>query len=147
VVVVATAAPAFALSGPPPTIDFNLACKYPGNSCATRPKGYSLFGQISNPSSRTVYIYSVTIQNVSGTQLTFTQSAPPLPITVVAGGNVPFEFAATSGNSAQQGFSGTYVVAWGHSLPPGSDPDNHPPINLPVIIASTPPDCPTCPPA
>ena len=143
-VAVASAAPAFAASGAPPVLTFQSACKYPGNSCSSRPKGYSLYFRIDNPTGKTIYIYTVTITSVTGTPLTFAFSVPGLPVAVPAGGSVVAEFVASSGNSAQQGFSADVTVTWGHNPTP-PDPDNHPPVTTRIVVTETPPNCPACP--
>ncbi|TQM58476.1 hypothetical protein FBY41_3843 [Humibacillus xanthopallidus] len=143
-VAVASAAPALAASGAAPVPTFISACKYPGNSCSTRPKGYSLYFQIANPTSKTIYVYTVSIANLSGSALSFQFSVPPVPITVPANGSVSTEFVASSGNSAQQGFSADITITWGHNPTP-PDPDNHPAITTRVNVVDTPPNCPPCP--
>jgi hypothetical protein len=143
-VAIASAAPAIAASGAPPELTFVSACKYPGNSCGSRPKGYSLFFRIGNPTGKTIYIYSVSIANISGTVLTFSFSVPGLPVAVPANGSVNTEFVASSGNSAQQGFTGDVTVTWGHNPTP-PDPDSHPAVTTRVVVTATPPNCPACP--
>ena len=123
---------------------FISACKYPGGSCSSRPKGYSLFFRIDNPTDKTIYIYTVTITSVTGTPLTFAFSVPRLPVAVPAGGSVIADFVASSGNSAQQAFSADVTVTWGHNPTP-PDPDNHPPVTTRGVATETPPNCPACP--
>jgi hypothetical protein len=143
VVVVATAAPAHAASGVPPKVTITSACKYPGNSCRPRPKGYSFFGTVANGDlNKAIYVYSVTISSV-GTDLAFQLSVPAVPFQVPAGATIPVEFYASSSNSANQSFVATITVTWGHSPTP-PDPDNHPPIVTQFTVPATPPDC-NCP--
>ena len=143
-VAVASAAPAFAASGSGPVPTFISACKYPGGSCSSRPKGYSLFFRIDNPTDKTIYIYTVTITSVTGTPLTFAFSVPRLPVAVPAGGSVIADFVASSGNSAQQAFSADVTVTWGHN-PTSPDPDNPPPVTTRVVASETPPNGPAGP--
>jgi hypothetical protein len=141
-VAVASAAPAFAASGGGPTLQFVSACKNPGNSCKTRPKGYSFFYNVCNNTGKTIYIYGVSISSAT-TNLTFDYSVPAVPFAVATGTCVPVEFVADSTNSANQPFTATVCVKWGHNPTP-PDPDNHPDVCQNVNVPGTPPDC-TCP--
>ena len=64
-VVVASAAPAYAASSAPPSVSNATACKNPGGSCKTRPKGYSFFVTLCNPDpTDTIYMYGGTVTSI-----------------------------------------------------------------------------------
>src|SRR4051794_30295484 len=101
VVIVASAAPAMAASGGPPRIVKGPACKNPGNSCRTRPKGYGFTAQVSNDDpTKPIYLYSATITSPQIADLTFGTVEPSFPILVPAGQCVNVLFNASSDNSA-----------------------------------------------
>lgn len=143
VAVVASAAPAYAASGTAPALEQGAACKEPGNSCSNWAKGYIFPFKITNTeSTKTIYITAVTITS-SGTALSFAQASPTLPIAIAPGATETVFFNASSSNSANQVFTATVTVTWGHAAD-GSDHD-HSPIATNVSVGSTPPSC-GCPP-
>jgi hypothetical protein len=139
-VVVAQAAPAFALSTVPPTFRFLGACKSPGQSCKSFPKGYQFTFEVCNNSSEDVYLYSVSY-TVSGTNLTLTHQSPNLPYRLPAGQCQIVEFRADSSNSANQTFDANMQITWGHTPVPGTDPTPHPPLSISFTVPGTPPVC------
>jgi hypothetical protein len=143
VVIVASAAPAMAASGGPPRIVKGPACKNPGNSCRSRPKGYGFNAQVCNDSTKAIYLYSATISSPQIADLTFGTVEPGFPIQVPAGQCVNVLFNASSDNSANLAFTATVTVQWGHNPTP-PDPDNHPAIVIVYDVTGTPPNCP-CP--
>ena len=139
-VVVAQAAPAFALSTVPPTFRFLGACKSPGQSCKSFPKGYQFTFEVCNNSSEDIWLYSISY-SVSGTNLTLTHQSPPLPYRLAAGQCQTVEFRADSSNSANQDFNAVMQIQWGHTPAPGTDPNQHPPITVAFTVPGTPPEC------
>lgn len=140
---VATATPAYAVSGKPPVITTGAACKSPGNSCSSFPKGYNVPATISNPDpTKTIWITAIAItNNTCGINLQ-PATNPPLPIQVNPGATINVTFQAKSGNSANQSCSFSFLITWGHASD-GSDTD-HSPIPVNIVIPGTPPDC-VCP--
>lgn len=139
-VVVAQAAPAFALSTVPPTFRYIGACKSPGQSCKVFPKGYQFTFEVCNNSSEDIWLYSISY-SVSGTNLTLTHQSPPLPYRLAAGQCQTVEFRADSSNSANQDFDAVMQIQWGHTPAPGTDPNQHPPITVAFTVPGTPPEC------
>ena len=142
-VALAATAPALASSiQTPPRFVFGGACKSPGNSCKTFPKGYKFTFTICNDSPVDIYIHTVSYA-VSGTNLTLTDQTPK-PILVKANQCEVVVFTADSSNSANQVFTVNMTVGWNHSTTPGPDPDTHNPIVVTFQVPGTPPDC-ACP--
>ena len=142
-VALAAPIPAYAVSGPPPQITTGAACKSPGNSCKTFPKGYNVPATVYNPDPvKTIWITGLTISNNTlGISLT-PSTSPALPIQVAPGATVNIVLQAQSGNSANQAGSFDFNVTWGHAAD-GSDHD-HSPIVLHIDVPGTPPGC-VCP--
>lgn len=134
------AAPAMATSGPEPKFTFLGACKSPGNSCAVFPKGYDFRFEVCNDSGIDIWLYSVSY-TVSGTNLTLIRSKPTLPVLVKKGKCVTMIFRADSSNSSNQNFTAIMTIPWGHEPVAGTDPRNHPPLQIPFAVNGTPPDC------
>lgn len=146
-VAVATATPALAASGGGPTLTLGNACKNPGNSCKTRPKGYTVFATICNPTGYDIYVTGVTY-TTTGTTLDLTYAPPPtLPFLVPKGECVEVYLNASSTNSANQEFTLNVTLAWSHTPDPADDDQQgmHQPVTQSVLIPGTPPDC-VCPP-
>lgn len=138
---IASAAPAYAASGPPPTVKGGRVIKWPGASCEGTPdvptfadnnKAYLFPFQIHNVDpTQVIYIYSVVITTTSG--ITFTSvnsggsSTPILP-----NATVTYNVWANSSNSGNLSFNATATVTWGHNWPA---PDPHVPPH-PVITES-----------
>jgi hypothetical protein len=152
VVVVGASAPAFAVSGTPPTLSQNGdACKLPGSSCPA-DKGYIFPVLACNSDPLPIYIYTVTY----GLPYNFGGGTPPspfvyinnpnnpLPILIPAGGCVQLDFLAQGTNSANQSFNMDVCITWGHTLPTGSDTE-HPPTCATLFVDRTRPcnDCQT----
>lgn len=150
-VAVATAAPAMASSGAGPTLTYVSACKNPGGSCAARVKGYTFTYLVCNPSSKDIYIYGATIvSSDSKMNLAFVNTEPPSSKTqgalIPANKCITVAFNASSTNSANQSFTMTLSVLWGHTLKYADDTE-HAAIVSQVFIAEFPPkggDC-ICP--
>ena len=142
VVAVAAAAPAYALSGPPPTFQFLGSCKSPGNSCAVFPKGYDFRFNVCNNSQYPIWIYSVSYTAV-GTNLTLIHAKPTLPYQVAANTCLEVVFRADSSNSANQAFNATMTIPWGHCATAGCDTHipAHTAVVVPFTVPGTPPDC------
>ena len=148
VVAVAAAVPAYAASGAKPIITPGPACKLPGQSCQTLPGfGYVVQSTVQNPdTTKSIFITAVSVTGSTCGNLTGAAiSSPTLPIEVPAGGTITVFFRAFATNSQNQtDCSFNFLVTWGHESD-GSD-DDHQQITVPIIITSTPPNCP-CPPA
>ena len=143
--VVAVPAPAYAVSGPVPTLVYLGACKFPGNSCSRANKGYGFAFSVTNTDPvNTVYFCNASLTNVvppfaAGTTLTW---SPPVggcvEVAPLQSGTIIFYFTGT-GNSANLDFTATLNVEWGHTCPCSNDPQNHPDLALAVNVAATPP--------
>nr|NLI50713.1 hypothetical protein [Propionibacterium sp.] len=143
---IAAAAPAMAASGGGPTLVLGAACKNPGNSCKSRPKGYTVAAQICNDTPLDIWIFNVTY-TTSGTDLNLTYAPPPaLPFKVPKNDCINIFLNASSGNSANQAFTLYTTLHWSHNQNPADDPmqDKHTPVTDDVVIPGTPPDC-ICP--
>ncbi|KJL31164.1 hypothetical protein [Microbacterium azadirachtae] len=142
-VALAAPIPAFAVSGPPPQINAGAACKSPGNSCSTFPKGYNVPATVHNPDpTKTIWITAITItNNTTGIALS-PASSPALPIQINPGATINVVFQAKSSNSANVTGSFDFNITWGHAAN-GSDHD-HSPIPVHIVINGTPPGC-VCP--
>ncbi|MFC4139884.1 MULTISPECIES: hypothetical protein [unclassified Microbacterium] len=146
-IAVAAPIPAFAASGPKPTLEHGPACKAPGGSvqgCESSFKfGYGVPVTITNPSNKDVWITSITITNQIPASPTWVAgSSIGLPVKVPANGSVSFFFRAVSTNSQNvQNGAITFSAAWGHEAD-GSDHDHDgDPLKFTVAWASTPPGC------
>lgn len=144
-VVVASAAPAYAASSAPPSVSGATACKNPGGSCKTRPKGYSFFVTLCNPDpTDTIYVYGGTVTSIQVRDLVVAFLVPPVPFPIApAPGCVTVEYVASSNNSADASFTVDVEVYWGHTPQP-PDPDNHPPVAFSFVVGGSAPDC-VCP--
>lgn len=147
VIAVASAAPAYALSGAKPTATFVGACKWPGNSCSAHKKSYSFVFDIKNNSDYPIYVCSPTVTVTSGDSVTWTHQPPASgcygPIASGATVRVPF-FFEYSGNSANLVFTADVKFSWGHNCPCSNDPINHPQVTVPISVVGTPPNGPFC---
>lgn len=149
-VAVAASAPAYAMSGPPPTVVYNRACKSPGNSCQSiYRKSYLLVLTVTNNDpNNDIYICDAWLTNVVGTSLNFTWQAPTSGcIRIEAGQTETIALAfRDSGNSGNQTFTFTLNIDWRHTCPCSSDTHGvHPTVTANGAVAGTPPqDCP-CP--
>lgn len=143
-VAIASAAPAFAVSGPTPTITFTSACKSPGNSCKVFPKGYRFNSKVCNTSPVDIWIYTITF-TASGSNLTLTLREPTLPIKVPANQCIDVLWEAESNNSANQTFTLLTSSKWGHAPTYGGDvrqaEHDANPMTGSFVVTGTPPDC------
>ncbi|WP_203568011.1 hypothetical protein [Aestuariimicrobium ganziense] len=148
-VVVASATPAFAVSGPKPTVTYDGACKFPGSNCKGRVfQGYGLvFDVKNNDPDNAIYFCSPVLSNIEPAD-TFgggtPQWTPPAGgsgcVKVDAGqsGKLYF-FITNTGNSQQTNFTGTLTVQWGHKCPCSSDTHHHDAVVVDVAVTGTPP--------
>lgn len=148
------ATPAYAASGGGPSIVVGDACKLPGNSCGNVfVKGYVFDVTITNTTDKDIYLF-----HEAGFLITFTEDNPDITlffqaaVDATTGDVIAFPFlleagesiaivlnAGENGNSANQSLNGTISVPWGHTLPAGSDPDNHPNAVDSFSFSDTPP--------
>lgn len=142
-VALAATAPALANSiQVPPRFKFEGACKSPGSSCKSFPKGYKFTFTICNDSPVDIYIQTVAYA-VSGTNLDLTDQTSK-PILVKANQCEVVVFTADGSNSGNQVFTVNMTVGWNHSPSPTGDPDTHTPAVFSFTVPGTPPDC-ACP--
>ena len=170
------ATPAYATSAGGPNGVITNACKQPGSSCQNQygfVKGYTFLVTINNPTAVNLYVYPtvdgtldpffVVTSSVPfsySTARKFTGGAIGVPLAaaelVPAGGSIQIIVnAGTNSNSANTDAVGRLVMAWGHTVTQGADPDHPytpaPPTNPPgegwftmtFNFASTPP-CDKC---
>ncbi len=150
-IMVAAAAPAYAISSLPPTMTYKEACKWPGSSCTgTTDKSYAVtFTVVNNDPNDTIYFCDLTMTNITNGIGTWT-SVPPASgcYEVAAGGtrDVTFRFD-NSTDSANLTFDATVTFNWGHNCPCSADPYHHPAITQQIHVNDTKPHgaC-TCPP-
>lgn len=149
VVAVGAAAPAYAISGPRPTVTFVSACKFPGkNNCNGKvEKAYGVTFKVKNNDAvNAIYICSAKMYNIVGTTLTFTFVCPASPccIKVNAGATVDVGFVFNyNGNSGNQVFTFDFEASWAHSCPCSGDTHGlHPKIVVTGNkVEGTPPSC------
>ncbi len=163
---IVAAAPAYAISGAPPTITVGGACKLPGASCGNVfVKGYIFDVTITNNTGLDIYLY-----NQTGYEIIISETNPDLDLffqaAVDSQGNViafPYLLeagqtiaivlnAGENGDSANQSLTGSISIPWGHTPTP-PDPKNHPPAvddfsfgdtppyQNPACVVSLPPNC------
>ena len=142
-VVVATAAPAMALSGTTPQLLSQTPCVNPAGACRGRPGGYGFPTLVCGRGIRTAYLYSATITSLELSDLTFGTIEPPFGTGITPGDCINMFINASSATLLAT-FTATISLTWGHTLPIGSDPD-HEPVVLTVPVSGTPGVC-TCPP-
>lgn len=149
------ATPAYAASGGGPTIVLGDACKLPGNSCGNVfVKGYIFDVSICNNTDKAFYLF-----DEAGFEITFAEDSPDIDlffqaaIDATTGDPISFPYlidpgecvalifnAGENGNSQNvQNLTVTISMPWGHTLPAGSDPDNHPDATDTATYPSTPP--------
>lgn len=143
VLAVGVAAPAMAASGGAPTLVYQGACKFPGNSCSKAQKGYAFKFTVTNSSGKDIKVCTPLMSNVVGTSIVFNYTGDSC-INIPAGqsGNLYFFFSG-SGDSGNQTFTFTLTIPWGHNCPCSSETYNHPPIVQNISVGGTPPhgDC------
>ena len=146
----ATAAPAYASSGGPPTISIGGACKAPGNSCNPFVKGYIVTMTITNSSHRDVWLYVSPTITVTGTDLALGYAGYSVGggalqtgnIKIPAGEYVTVQLNTTSQNSANKAFDLTLSFTWGHTANPADDTEHTGTyVTATTTIPATPPDC------
>ena len=164
------AAPAYAASGGKPTIVPGAACKQPGNSCNSGQtqyginKGYVFSFQITNTSSKTIYLYSGGTYPTYGPEITTTGTdaipltyaggriggvyyAPGTPIPVPAGQTVTFLLGVNGeADSSNRVFTMNVKFQWGHTSDPTLDTEHtNDPLTASVSVDGT-PTCDKCAP-
>lgn len=159
IVPLVVATPAYASSGGGPVITVGDACKLPGNSCGNVfVKGYIFDVTISNPTNEDIYLFNEDPAGPASFLITFTETNPDInlffqaAVDAVTGTVISFPYlleagsslviilnAGENGSSANESITGTISVPWGHTLPAGSDPDNHPPAVDGFTFPDTPP--------
>ena len=119
------------------------ACKNPGNSCKSRPKGYTVAAEICNTSDQTINVYDVEFE-ASGTALALTYSDGVFA--VPARKCEIYYLNAQSGNSANQAFTLETTIYWSHTPDPADDDmqQTHLPVSDTLLVPATPPGC-LCP--
>ncbi len=157
VVAVGAASPAYAASGPPPTVLVGVACKIPGESQSRCPpeiaqgilagdfsKAFAIPLQVTNTTDKPIVLKpSITITNVRDGD-----GNPTLPFDVLGiypdycepiqpGSSVNILIYANSDNSANDDLYADLTVPWGHDC---ADTD-HPPIFFPDLYAPAFPPC------
>ena len=150
-VLVASAVPAMAASGPPPTLVLKKACKIPGNSCQIpgANKAYKFNFDVTNNSLYTIHICNATF-SPTGTQLDPLVWVPPATGCLTIPPNTPapvnINIFANGDNSANLTFTTTMTLTWAHNCPCSDDLHQppHPPITYVITVPSTAPDCLTC---
>jgi hypothetical protein len=141
------ATPAYASSGGGPTGQVLRACKQPGASCQNQfgfVKGYTFLVSFTNPTAEDLYLYTdpdgplapffdvtSSVDFTYASARLFTLNPPtiggpvPEPLLLRAGQSVLLIInAGTNSNSANTDAAGTLVMAWGHTVTPGADPDH-----------------------
>jgi len=146
VVAIASAAPAYAHSGNPPTITVLGGCKQPGESCSSFgfSKGYTFTVKLYNSTDQTIYLYSPTsgtfqpyFEVDSTKNFTYAGAGYYLPgppattgdlvgtvIELAPGQTKYIAINAASSNSSQSSASGSLWFSWGHTSSPGGDTDH-----------------------
>jgi hypothetical protein len=136
-VVVATAAPAMALSGTEPLFQVLAPCINPAGGCAGRPTGYGFVVRVCGQGTRTAYLYSATITSQQVDDLAFGSVEPPFGTAITVGNCTNVFFNAATGIVPPATFTATITVRWGHTLPIGSDTDHQPVVlTVPVTAAA-----------
>lgn len=145
-IAVASAAPAYALSGPKPTMVFQDACKLSGGSCHIDELkwGYRFNFVVTNSSSKTIYLCApITFTNIVGTTLTLTYYPMTPCITIAPNSSGVVPIYAGGSESSNESFTGTINVTWGHSCPCSDDHSGHSLITADFAVLSTGPQgCP-----
>lgn len=118
------------------------AWKLPGNSCGipSNRKGFAFKVTITNTGTTDIWVYPSTITLAVGSGLDFQYAGGMTPIKVPAGQTITVTFRASGSNSANQDFSGTLSIDWGHCATVGCDTHNHPALTIPFKIDKTPPE-------
>ena len=158
------ATPAYAASGGGPSVDLGDACKLPGNSCGNVfVKGYVFEVSITNTTDKPIYLF-----DQAGFEILITENSPDIslffqaavyatdpdgagpiqvgdvvtfPVLLPPGNTIVLVLnAGENGNSQNvQNITVGISIPWGHTLPAGSDPDNHPPAVGSATYPATPP--------
>lgn len=148
-VLLASAVPAMALSGPPPEFQFVSACKIPGGSCQIPllKHGYKFNFAVTNHSPYTIFVCGAEFTTTPLGDLTW---VPPSSGCLEVPPNTPVPVNVSvfvnAENSANQGFTTDMTLTWAHTCPCDQDPDlaDHPPVTYTIVVTDTPPDCLTC---
>lgn len=157
-IAIAAPAPAFAISGEPPTVTIGQACKLPGNSQATNcaavfancpgldaSKAYAFPIRIVNESDQIIYITQVLVDAAGPLNFTVACTFPALCTAIAANGTIDLLVFANSNSSANVAAIVTVTLTWGHSVDTSgggcvlTDPDHAPIVEGPVAIEAFPP--------
>jgi hypothetical protein len=157
-IAIAAPAPAFALSGEPPTVVIGQACKLPGNSNAQNcgpvyancpgldtAKAYAFPIQITNDSDQVIYITDIDITTVGTLDFDVRCISPAYCSPIAPNSTVNIFVYANSNNSANTSETVTLSVTWGHTVDTTggtcvlTDNDHLPVVAGPVLIEDFPP--------
>ncbi|MFZ1411051.1 MAG: hypothetical protein WAS07_06320 [Micropruina sp.] len=148
VIATVSAAPAFALSGPGPSLAFLGACKLPGNSCHIDgfKKGYKFnFRVTNNDANNDIYLCAPITFTATGTGVDPLIYTPQTPcILIPAGSSSVVPIFADAASSANLVFTTTMTVTWGHECPCSDDTHGHPTVSSTFTVDGTPPNCDSC---
>ncbi|GGN08728.1 hypothetical protein GCM10009721_40720 [Terrabacter tumescens] len=148
-VVVASAAPAIAASGPSPTNAVGTACKLPGNSaqgCAdvfaglpglNPDKAFAIPLLVTNNTYKAIVLKSSISISSSGLPFTVVGIVPAYCTSIAPGASVKIIVYANSDNSANQGVTLSMTVPWGHDC----DDTDHAPVVVPGVSIPAFPPC------
>jgi hypothetical protein len=135
VIAVAAPAPAFAASGPPPTICPGVGCKLPGASCdgavpgLDGTKGFIFPIRITNNDCcKSIVLLAITIDPFAGKTFTVINALPSGSL--APGASVDYSVYANGSNSTTNGGSSVMHITWGHDA---TDTD-HEVIDVPFTI-------------
>ncbi|MFZ1412714.1 MAG: hypothetical protein WAS07_14785 [Micropruina sp.] len=147
-IAIVTAAPAYAVSGGPPSVAVGAACKLPGGSAqscedvfADLPgldptKAFAIPLLITNNTDQdSVLKPSITIAS-SGLPFTVVGIIPPYCTPIEPGDSVKVIVYANSDNSANQSVTLSFTIPWGHDC---ADTDHTPIVISDLVINSFPP--------
>ena len=150
-VLVASAVPAMAASGSPPTLVLKKACKLPGNRChiPAAKQAYKFNFDVTNNSPYTIYICDATF-SLTGTSVDPLVWVPPVGGCLTVPPNTPtpvnINIFAVGSNSANLTFTTVMTLQWAHACPCSADPHvpPHPNLTYTITVSGTAPDCVTC---
>jgi len=158
-VAIAAAAPALAISGPPPTLAPVSACKLVDNTCVPLVKGFFFEFLVTNPSPLPIWIYTggsygPTITDTSPTvdisyamaQVGTTIYPPGTHIPIPANSTIRLLLNAgdNPGSVDDPSFSITATLQWGHTANPAQDTDHLATPAVGVLNTANTPHCSDC---
>jgi hypothetical protein len=158
-IAIAAPAPAFAISGEPPTVVIGQACKLPGKStnaqgcedvyagCAglDTDNAYAFPIQITNDSDQVIYITAIDITTAGDLDFDVKCISPAFCSPIAANDTVDILVYANSNNSANTSETVTLTLTWGHTVDTTggtctlTDNDHGPVVAGPVLIEAFPP--------